>query len=565
MRIWPVFIALVGLLLFQGPCAAAEAKTTSTHVVKNVACKAPTRAEVDKIICADPALSELDDRMWQAYWRVYDRTDAARRPGFEDIHRAILNRRNSECPRPFGYMLKEDTQTCIIRETNGLIGTYDRMLPPEDRSVRGTVIALAVAAVLLTAIVYPAWNFGILALYAGFGLAGALFYLAAGTQQPRWSEFLILAVLGAVLAVCIGTLICGLFAVARRPGLFLGFIERFRDYLSRCLKPSRWPQARNKLSEEEIIQRGLITATAATGSVIGSLMAMEIFWEAIGHILTPTGVIALIIIMAISALAIHPWHEALRNFIVGGDHHRAGHIESTYSQFWRGRIGDAIFRLGTIMFVSALLEVLYVSVHDCIQKGADPIGRILLAGIIPGIVTFYWVSAMQYRVASLTAAIWPSILALVIMRIGFAHAEMIARLSTAWSIEKLIFGLVLQCFFAVVFGLAISAVHAGLPSLVGARVLAAFRWPRSIAYFFAALVMLSAVDSILGSIVPAMAGYEVTFWSAAVDNLAAALGWCVGLVPSGFLAMIKRYQDDRSELPLSEPAVQAAPDQTRSG
>jgi hypothetical protein len=244
-----------------------------------------------------------------------------------------------------------------------------------------------------------------------FGFLGALVYYSApqpavsiGHPAPLpavpISRMYLNAVGCALASACLPFLVQGFIRVLLRR---TGDAGR-RSYL-KVLSGSLWTgNARQRpLTPNDWARRWFVTVSASTGGVVGAVAAYPQFWGPLKDGLAPERVLFTGLLTAVSLFLVGPvehyvFHPPDRDG-AGTDNGEASAVAEMITPGSMGAIGRLALVFGSL-FVANF-------VHSCFAEGAARLSVSLLAtmvvaGVMPGVVTYYWASALQHGADSIS-------------------------------------------------------------------------------------------------------------------------------------------------------------------
>ena len=213
-----------------------------------------------------------------------------------------------------------------------------------------------------------------------------------------------------------------------------GLLGMIGNGLKVSLAPRRWSDAVGKptLSQRDLSKRVFVAISAGTGGVVGSLISLGLFWETLQEDFGIRGLFDTVVLTTVSVTLIGPLHEYImdRGLDASPPLHGAP-VESIFREF----SPKAVLRVGMVVAVFFMLDMTQASLERCVRDGAlDAMFLILLGGITPALVSYYWSAALQLGAPSVfRAATWPSIVAGAVMFSTMAFAASVV-ISALWGV-----------------------------------------------------------------------------------------------------------------------------------
>ena len=406
---------------------------------------------------------------------------------------------------------------------------------------------------------FGVWAFGfvcVVALCVGarwrWGLAVAIGIAAAIAvdvhfERDDWLAFARDAAIGALAAPAVLALLLLLLRLAARTRL-AGFFAGLRDIL--LLRPPDGSPP-PPLSDRDRVRRWFVVVAAALGSVVFTLMAQGEFWQALGESLRPARVFSALLVVGVAVVLVGPVQDFVLGRSLAGE--TGGHGEPFAALFAGRRPLRSALRLALVFALAlTLLELISNSLDEAVAGSASLASfTIVVASIVPAIVTGYWCAALQARLPPRA----------LMEEAASSSSAFFAVLNYVPAVAMvLVFGLhelgraagqdqrapALMVLFSPIVGLLVAGVlgflAAGIYALLGGWTLGRWRgWP-SMALLLGAL-LVAALFNHVAAVPLAWLFADAPFdWSGLTDLLAGALGWWVGLLASGFPRIISAYR-----------------------
>ena len=395
------------------------------------------------------------------------------------------------------------------------------------------------------------------------GAFAGLFYGGSVLGEDQLWMLAGLMFASAVLALCA--------AFALRLGHRYRLLENVAalgDDIHSALCPRLWAAAAGKpqLGARDLAKRIFVAVAAATGSVAGALMALDIsvLGNALRETLTPHGVLATVILAVISFTLIGPLHE----FVLGRAASRGGQngkedesLEVVFAGFLEQAPLRSMTRFALILLVMLLIELIYHSLDDTVRSGAITASlQVLLAAMTPAVVSYYWSAALQLGAPSIRAsATVPSVAMGAALNYGLALAGVFAcyiwAILLPWMVQTsfshpdrqqaanvvaLFAGPVLAPFFAIWVAIALSWLVCGIYALAGGYALDRSRGQLPMVAVLIGLLLAAAAHQAVVDALIWLVGGKFDSWIDGTYLFFATLGWYVGLWASGFPWLLQK-------------------------
>lgn len=416
----------------------------------------------------------------------------------------------------------------------------------------------------------------------GLGAVGLVVLLGSGLKRYVFSaligmlgalmfatQFAVSKLAGSTMLFDLAVLAGGGVAGAAATGFISSAIHLYKgkDYqqfmtgMRSHLEPLLWLDETARKSAtvagaEAVAQRWFVAVAAATGSIVASLVMFPKFTDALHETFGARGLLAAVVLTMVSFVLVGPVHDfVLERSVTSSEGNRLAPHQALSTLCkelsWRSSL-----RLALVGLALLTMELAY----DCLgQAIAAPTSgatdtsainatfTILLAGITPGVVSYYWSAALQLgggaqmlRKKAVDAA--TACTSVLYFPFGIMIALLLAAASVnAQADRETNYLPIILLFVSPLIGAGIAYVFAalttGLPALAGARVLERMKgWP-AMAWLLAAVAIATAIPTLL-----VLTIYQVFLdtsqWSMVIDTLVAALGWMIGLLASGFPKLV---------------------------
>jgi hypothetical protein len=227
-----------------------------------------------------------------------------------------------------------------------------------------------------------------------FGFLGALVYYSA--PQPAVS-------IGRMYLDAFG---CAL-ASAGLPFLFQGYIrlvlrrtgDAGRQGYLKVLSGSLWTgNARQRpMTPNDWARRWFVTVSASTGGVVGAVASFPQFWGPMQDGLAPERILFTGLLSAVSLFLVGPVEHYVFHPPHGNEERTDNGEASAIAEMITAGSARATGRLGLVF--AALFVANFV--HSCFAEGASRLtvsllATMVVAAVMPGVVTYYWASALQH-------------------------------------------------------------------------------------------------------------------------------------------------------------------------
>jgi hypothetical protein len=381
-----------------------------------------------------------------------------------------------------------------------------------------------------------------------------LFNSVPGTPGiGEYGQYLILAIAILCLVAFFGSVFFHSWKVGFRA-------SRIRNWLRAQLIPRIWTDSipQSSLPVKPLVTRWFVSIAAATGSIVGTLMAQGEFWEAVGRALNPSHLAFTILLTVTSITLIGPLEEyvfgqrLIRNT---SEAHREGAspkdlVEDVFGNLsWR-----AFGRLGLVALFSFQPTILHGCLDEAISKGSTDAIMTVVGAIGPAFTTYYWSAALQLgapsiaRRAGRASTLFSSLLYFpVVSAFSFTFmailisAVSVTQYGALWATVLIIIAVMIAIVLGTLGALMIGFLFDGIFAIAGGMVLDRARVSARFGSWHALLVigLIFVVFFILLGLVAdgivAMTGLaqsdSAQQW---LSGPLSCLGWMAGLAVSGF-------------------------------
>jgi hypothetical protein len=427
---------------------------------------------------------------------------------------------------------------------------------------------------------------------AALGAFGGLTFSAGQPVEISLALFTFVEAVWIGLALVFGGMMGDLLAWKTNAGPFAIFGD-MGDGAKLALAPRRWPEAKGKPapSGQDLAKRFFVAISAATGGVVGSLLTLEQFWTVFFTSLTIAHLFRAMLFTIVSVTLVGPLHEYILHRGLELDAHGHAANQKDPASFFSEITPFVAMRFGLVLVFWILLEVTLGALSECVSsKNVLAMYQIVLAGLTPGFVSYYWCAALQLDAPSVQkTATWPSVASGAAMFCGLGAGVAIVFMSfLGWTLditagETNAFGL----FIGVVAVFSITTLAAslsfswficGVYAMAGGYAIDRYRGPNHMVALGAALMLATVPQQALviaaemmpvlvvatGNVEDTSSGpqaSEATAPEKAASGqgapskptgifeflgffslFAGTVGWYFGLVASGFPALIKREE-----------------------
>jgi hypothetical protein len=405
----------------------------------------------------------------------------------------------------------------------------------DDQVLLGTVGGTALGGVILAALLMQGWRS--YAVPAFFGL------LAGIMVEPVLQR----TIVQPIYSITVTSMLLGVGAALAARFITEGFLEKLlaeiRDGAKETLVPERWrgPRGLATASARDQVKRWFVTIAAATGSVVGSMFGLEVFWTTLAKTIEPRSFVFAALLVGVSMFLTGPLQAYV--FDVGA---RADHPSDPSKKisdlFAAGIDWRAAGRFGLVFLAYVQIYLLTSCVGAAIKEGnARTVSIVFAAAATPAIVSYYWSAGLQRGVPSVRNATFkPSLYAGAIMAYGTALTVVLSYMSgdlldytPGKDTRPALLLFFLSPVIAILPALVIGAVTTLIYSVGGAT--AIDRFPRKYTMFFiaAALLVAAAIHAIIVAHVLGFLGFALANIGY-TTFIGSIIGWLVGLWASGF-------------------------------
>jgi hypothetical protein len=291
---------------------------------------------------------------------------------------------------------------------------------------------------------------------------------------------------------------------------------------------------------EEVNTTIKLAAAAASGGVIGSLVSQNIFWGAIEEIVQPRGIFAAVVMVIISMSLFDP----VRASVLG---HKEGEHEAAHESQTKSAARVTVL-WGTRLFFIIALEIIYVSLDHCVGDRSLPDSEstfytVLIAGLAPAIVTFYWASLIQFKDEDRWAdAVVASSAAAALLSFPSASLGPVFNfLETSWGVLLAPFHFAFDLFIALVEAAILGFLACGL--YASAFLVLLWKGRPSYGFFLVGPALLVAATikiAILYGIAYVFgAADDMNFGAGLMAEYFAVVGWFAAIVAAGFHHLVR--------------------------
>ena len=350
---------------------------------------------------------------------------------------------------------------------------------------------------------------------------------------------------------------------ALRLGALAGFDgESLTDRLRHALSTRSWNDARPV--EGDFTKRWFVTVSAATGCVVFAMLVRPRFFSELLAAFAPTRIIFTLLITVVSATLIGPietyiFESPIASRGRGGPAHLEE--ESRFEHMLELMSFRALGRFVLVLVFMLMLTVAHGALEASVHEGdSKDTLTMLIAGVGPAIVTYYWCCGLQRGVTSVgrRAGVAAGLVGLVIVGVPIALVSAVdlidyARRSVA--ISQVTFAAVA----APVAMIAGATSFGGLAFGGGVVIDLARRWrlapALTVAALGAAMIPMTVVYLAFWTLGRGLLGMGVGAeqWLNGASVLLGLLGWTAGLMVSGFPSVL------RASLERAPPPHEAAP------
>ncbi|HEY1503172.1 MAG TPA: hypothetical protein VGF92_02670 [Stellaceae bacterium] len=403
----------------------------------------------------------------------------------------------------------------------------------------GGTLAVALASIYWRLVPYFS---GAMGIAAGFAAA-----ISSGRELSVGGLATIIGygILGAVTACSLRVIFVG-FGDGRLRDLEkepIGFFADLAWPVRRRIVPSLWSGV--EVSSNDLARRAFVAITAATGGIVGRLVALDQFVDALRSAFSAGGIFIALVMTLVSAVLIRPLHEYVLQRGVSAGTGPQG--ESAEQEFriehvtWRSGL-----RLGLVFILLLELDVLYGAVEETMRAGAvNAMFQTLVGGIVPGVVSYYWSAGIQLQLPPKhKAVVMPSFLDQT-TRSSIAMLAVII-FPTVWFETR---G-ALSVLVSAPLALLQAALICGAYAVLGGYVIERYQSAQVMRNLSIAIIVGAIVPQIVSIIYEGIIGEPPNYYF----HFTQAIGWVLGLWASGFPRLL-RTRTPSSEAP---PTLQTA-------
>jgi tetratricopeptide (TPR) repeat protein len=409
------------------------------------------------------------------------------------------------------------------------------------------ILTVSAGTVVVATILAESWLLALATAAAIAGLGGLLLGTGLPAQGPLTDPANFLLVVGAFILTLSGGL--ALAAVVRL-GLFRrregSRIARLTHWTRDRLLPHRWPiPQRMPVTRTDLAKRIFVTVSGATGGVVGSLASLRVFWENLGDVFTPQGVLTALVLTLVSVVLIRPLHEyvldrGLSEVALSETPQDVLTLGLASTLSWR-----ALVRILIVFLCLLQLDIIYSSLDLCIQRGStEATSRVIFGGLVPGIVSFYWGAGLQLGARSLIkSTVWPTTMFAAFVYYPALVAEIMSQVfeRTLWPQEwPIIVAVLLGALVgAIALTLLFSSLFFGVTALAGGFAIDRARGPHAMAALTGMLLLAGVVSEAAHALVVIGERADLT-WYDAWYGFPQRIGWVLGLFASSFPQLVRR-------------------------
>lgn len=336
--------------------------------------------------------------------------------------------------------------------------------------------------------------------------------------------------------------------------------QAFLTEMRSSLEPIMWldeaeRQTTTVASADALARRWFVAVGAATGGIVFGLITYPEFWSALLEAVRPRGLLAAVVSTLVSVVLVGPVHDFVLARSLTDDEGERLPAHRVATAIWRELSWRSLLRLALVGVALLCLEIAY----NCLGKSIDAAGApsaaeasapfaatitILLSGLTPGVVSYYWSSALQLGGSRemMKRAIGAATLCMTILFYVFGvlvclmFAMLMLRNPTGNALPLvmlIVFSPALGGIIAVLFAL----LTTWLPAFAGAFVLRRLAgWP-AMGALYVAIAITSVVPISVALIVVSLMAHAPT-WTGFAENFVESFGWIVGLIASGFPKLV---------------------------
>lgn len=424
---------------------------------------------------------------------------------------------------------------------------------------RGGILMIAFGVVLLTVILAEGRRR--LMTAAGVGVVAAFVIASMEESGGAGWAFVALLAAGGGLGLVAGVALIGFVALLRlwRP------TRRMVDALPPRLDPVRWgapPDApRERPAALDIARRWFVAIAAGTGGAVAALVTLPEFSAALGASISPSSLLSAAVVALVSLVLVGPVQDFVFERPVAAADGKAAPPTEIVALLTSGMSARSMLRLGLVGAALLVLELVFNSLDESIQASrANAPTMILLVGITPGVVSYYWAAALQSG-RSLSGLTAPATVAATLFAATLFYVWSMAEWLAVPGLAYTLLGvpqwaavtlLALAPLGAILFAFVGNALAFGLPALVGGVVIERLRGGVGVGALLVVLALaLAAPPTVFLLAVRAGASMYLDQY---VFVAGQAVGWIVGLLASDFPGLVRASPHDAAS-EASETAV----------
>jgi hypothetical protein len=397
-----------------------------------------------------------------------------------------------------------------------------------------TVGGTALGGVILVALLMQGWPS--FAVPAFFGL------LAGIMVTPALNRFIVQP----IFPITVTSILLGIGAALAARVIAEFFLEKLlseiREDARQTLVPERWtsPQGLVTVSIRDHVKRWFVAISAATGSIVGAVLGLHGFWNALYDTVHDLEKIVLATILVGIAMFLTGPMQAYVFDVGARADHPSDPSKKISDLFANGFDWRAAGRFGLVFLACVQISLLSSCVSSTIKGGnARTVTLIFAVASAPAIVSYYWSAALQRGVASVRDATFkPSLYAGAAMAYGagllVVFAYFIDFSYTPGQDKKqdlffFFFSPAVAMFPALAIGALTTLVHA----VAGATAIDLFPRKYTMVFIPVALVIAATIQVIVITQAQGL-GLLGNIGLLYPTFIGSIIGWIVGLWASGF-------------------------------
>ncbi len=401
-----------------------------------------------------------------------------------------------------------------------------------------TVGGTALGGVILVALLVRGWPSFVVPAFFGL-LAGIM-------VTPALNRFIVQP----IFPITVTSILLGIGAALAARVIAEFFLEKLlseiREDARQTLVPERWtsPQGLVTVSIRDHVKRWFVAISAATGSIVGAVLGLHGFWNALYDTVHDLEKIVLAtILVGIAMFLIGPMQAYVFDVGAKADH-PSDPSKKIADLFANGFDWRAAGRFGLVFLACVQLGLLSSCINSTIKGGnARTVALIFAVASAPAIVSYYWSAALQRGVASVRDATFkPSLYAGAAMAYGagllVVFAYFIDFSYTPGQDKKqdlffFFFSPAVAMFPALAIGALTTLVHA----VAGATAIDLFPRKYTMVFIPVALVIAATIQVIIITQAQGLGllGNIGVLYPTFIGSI---IGWLAGLWASGFPRML---------------------------